>query len=334
MQLFFDQNVMEKMSKKRHKSFQNNVDKLILEKDTKVYHQIFTPFGLWEFAGFSLKKALTIQYKGKKLGEYNFQSYEELHTDKFILDLEQQIRNKFTKSVLIEKLKTKKIKDIEYLSSGGRKYIEEYEKRIESIYEGLVHNLLLDRISQINTSRFSMESREKFINLLTRSAMEQIICQRRVIGAFRFICKLHQELKRRQAQSGELNEKPETSNVIEQMTNITNSLKPTGDLVDCELIHLAFFGSNNNICHCYTTDDGVLIKKRLEFYCVFMNFLIWLFFEYTKINNKPPFTIAQKYCKPEWRCGKVFILNKSTGEKITKIPVKKIYEQVQVSSHL
>ena len=33
--IFFDQNVMEKMLKKGHQSFQNNVDKLLLDENKK-----------------------------------------------------------------------------------------------------------------------------------------------------------------------------------------------------------------------------------------------------------------------------------------------------------
>ena len=33
--IFFDQNVMEKLSKKRHKLFQNNVDRLLSERTRK-----------------------------------------------------------------------------------------------------------------------------------------------------------------------------------------------------------------------------------------------------------------------------------------------------------
>ena len=316
--IFFDQHVMEKMSKKKYTSFQDNVDEFILEKGKNIYHQMFTPFGLWEFAGFTSKEILKMQYKDKELSEYQLESYKELEKDDFISTLKKQIQMKITKPLLIEKLKEKKKRESNYLNLRGKTYIENYENNVNSIYEDLVHHLLLDRISQVNISKFSLKDRERFVTLFTQIVMEEIICQRRIMGSFRLICKIHQEIKKGSVQKGELNKQSEVFNVIKQMTNITNRLKPIGDFVDCELVHLAFFGSKNHICHCYTTDEENLIKDRLIFYCIFINFFIWLFFEYTKLNGEPPSYIEKKYNKPEWRCGKIFILNKETGEKIKK----------------
>ena len=89
--------------------------------------------------------------------------------------------------------------------------------------------------------------------------------------------------------------------------------------MDCELVHLAFFGSDDKYCYCYTTDDEETIEDRLILYCKSVDYFIKWYFDHEKFNQ---------YKRPQWRCGKVFILDKNTGEKIKKISATKIYKKV------
>ena len=54
-----------------------------------------------------------------------------------------------------------------------------------------------------------------------------------------------------------------------------------------------------------------------------------MFFEYPKLNKTPFSQIAKNNKYPDWKCGKVFIVNRETGEKIKKISVTKIYETIK-----
>ena len=99
--IFFDHCVMNKMSKNKYKSFQDNVNTL-LKKGGDNIQQKFTPFGSLEFARLTLKKILKIQYKGKLLKEYPFKSYKEFE-DEFTPFLKEQIQIKITKNYLKEK---------------------------------------------------------------------------------------------------------------------------------------------------------------------------------------------------------------------------------------
>ena len=303
--IFFDQNVREKMSKKKYKSFQNNVNELAGQRT-----QRFTAFGLLEFAGLRKEEVFDIQYKDKKLSEYPFHSYEEIC--KSISNLKNLIYRKITKNFLKEKLKQKRTMDLEYLNREGLNYIDKYITSIETIYDGLIDNLFLDRLSQINISKLSPEDKKRIINKFAHDVVG-IICQKRNMGGFRLICKIFKE-KRGQIVEGE------TSKIIEkQIITICEKLKSSGDLMDCELVHLAFFGSNNKHCHCYTTDSEAIITSRLILYCKSIDYFIKWHFDCEKLNV---------YRRPEWRCGKVFILNKETGDKIKKISVTKIYKRM------
>ena len=63
--IFFDQNVMERLSKKRHESFQNNTNKVLLERTRKA-EQLLTPFSILEFSGYTLAN-INIKYKNQIL---------------------------------------------------------------------------------------------------------------------------------------------------------------------------------------------------------------------------------------------------------------------------
>lgn len=322
--MFFDQNIMEKLSKKRHTTFQNNVEKLLLER-TKNIRQIFTPFSMFEFSGYNLKN-INIKHKNKSLSEYQFQSDKEFQNEDMLNSFKKQIYEQITKSNLKDKLKEKKEKELEYLSKRGIYYIRKYIELIDTsdFYDKLIHSLFLDRISQINTSQFPLKDRENFRVSLTQLVVDAI-CGKYNLGSFRIICKIFEEMKKEQQQIRKTNKQFQFHNMVKEVQRITEKLKSSGDLVDCELVHLSFFGDKNNICHCYTTDKKDLIVDRLTLYCVYINFLIWMVFDYFKTRGIP----VPQYERPEWKCGKVFILNRETGEKITKISVTKIYEEVQ-----
>ena len=186
--IFFDQNVREKMSKKKYKSFQDNVDKLSRKRTQRL-----TAFGLLEFTGLRKEEIFDIKYKGKRFNKYLFCSYEEIF--KFIPILKRQLYKKIGKSFLKEKLEQKKDRDFQYLSEEGFNYINKYIGGIESLYNGLIDNLFLDRLSQINISKLSIKEKEKIINEFALIVIK-VICQRRNMGGFRLICKIFQEKKR------------------------------------------------------------------------------------------------------------------------------------------
>ena len=102
-------------------------------------------------------------------------------------------------------------------------------------------------------------------------------------------------------------------------------LHSKGDLVDCELIHLAFFGHKNRRVHCYTTDKEQGIRNRLKIYCSTINFLIWFFFDYPKVEGAPLHPIVKNDPRPRWKPGKVFILDEKTGKEIKQISITRIY---------
>ena len=128
------------------------------------------------------------------------------------------------------------------------------------------------------------------------------------------ICKIFKERK------GEIVEGAQRKSIEKLIITICEKLKAKGDLMDCELVHLAFFGSNKRHCHCYTTDDEKTINERLALYCKSIDYLIDWYFNSSSNNNR--------YNRPEWRYGKVFILDKETGEKIKTISTIKIYEKL------
>ena len=318
--IYLDQNIREKMSKKIFESFQCNVNSLIGKNI-----QRFTTFGLLEFAGLgNLKKTELrnddIQYKGQKLREYKFQSYQDVL--KFQSVFKKQVYEKVPKDLLIKKLEEKKRYDV---SEQGFKYIDRFieamkkskkDKKDQSMYEGLIDNLYLDRLSQINISKLCPEDKKQVIWFFVDRVIGTV-SQERNLGGLRLICKIFKERKNC------IVEGEQSKSFEKQIIEICEKLKARGDLMDCELVHLAFFGSNKKCCHCYTTDDEETINERLILYCKSIDhFIDWYFnSSYIHSNNNG-------YKRPEWRCGKVFILDKNTGKKIKKISATKIYEKV------
>ena len=318
--VFFDQNVMEKVSKKRYEPFQDNVNKIMSETNSDPKQRL-TLFGLLEFVGLKKSEIFFNIDKDKKLNNYQLSSYTEV--EGFIPVLEEKIREKISNKWLKEKLEEKRQRDFFHFNKHGLLSVNKYIYIIDSIYENLIYNLLLDRISKINTSNFSLEDKRNFIHLLTKIVISNI-CQKQILGSFRLVCKLMNEIKKEQKLSGELNKKYKFFNTVKTITAITEELKSAGDLMDCELIHLVFFGTDGNYCHCYTTDKEEQIMGRLHLYYRHIHFLIWLFFDYSKLNGN---FIKEQYTRPEWRCGKVFILNRDTGEKVKEISTTEIYEK-------
>ena len=322
--IFFDQNVMDKMSKNQYDSFQHNVKQL-----TGQNIQRLTPFGLLEFAGLKKHELFDIKYEGKKLAEYSFRTSQEV--EGFIPDLRDKIEQKISKEFLISKLQEKKKRDISYLNQWGKGLIDKYisalseepgpRSRDKYIYHSIVDNLFLDRLPQINISKLSEKDREKVMHHLSHLILK-LICEQSNMGSLRLMCKIFKE-KRGQIIEGN------RKDIEAQIITICDKIKSEGDLVDCELIHLAFFGSNDKHCYCYTTDKIEDIESRLILYGKTAHYWIYKTFYNIETNNN---FIAKKYPKPEWRCGKVFILDKETGENIKKIPVTEIYEKITVNA--
>lgn len=323
--LFFDQNVMNKMLKKNYKSFQKNVN--LLRGETNYSGQLLTPFSLLEFAGCKRKDISDIKYQGKNFTKIPFSSYKNLSNENLAKYLKEQICKKVAKSFLKEILENKKTKEKNHFNEEGFRFIKEYTKKIDLFYEDLIDYLFLEQLSQINTSKFSTEDRYKYIELCSRFVI-YFACRKNSLGSFRTVIKLYDEW-RKQPIPQKIKENLELLEVGKHIPEILekSKIKSKGDRVDCEIIHLAFFGWEHKPCHIYTTDDKNLIIHRLHLYHALVKVITQYFFEHHPKNNDKTFSQIQNNNKyPKWRCGKIFILNRETGEKITKIPITKIYE--------
>ena len=323
--IFFDQNVMEKMSKKGHQAFQNNVD-LLLKERAKNNDLILTPFSLLEFSSCNQKDISDIRYRGVKFTEFPFSSYKNFSNQSMAKYLKDEIYKKVTKDFLKEKLEDKKIREKNHLNNKGFNFIDLYTEKIDLLYEDLINLLYLEQLSQINTSKFSTKDRDKYIDLCLEIVIDYAF-KKHSLGGFRTVLRLHKEWGK-QPIPQKIKEDPELSKRKKTILNIVeqSKLKSKGDRLDCDIIHLAFFGGKDKPCHIYTTDDKNLITHRLNSYFVFMELIINYYFEHFQLKKNRK-TFSENYEPPEWNCGKVFILNRETGEKIKKIPVKKIYEK-------
>ena len=341
--VFFDQNVMERVykNKAQYATFQNNVKSLVL-KNGKDVRQRLTPFGLLEFVGLKKSELFDIKHKDKNLNEYPFKTYQEV--EDFMPCLKQKIQKKINKEFLIERLNKKQQTDLNYLNEQGKSLIDRYiaelseqpnpSSRKRHIYHSIAQNLFLDRLSQVNISHLSNADKQKVVTSFIECAIG-VTNEQRAIGSLRFVCRIYQEMRKDPDQKQWVKNNPQSINTLKEGDVICKELKPQADLVDCELIHLAFFGSNDKHCYCYTTDSKEDIQNRLEFYCFYIDFFIKLFFDKSvQLAGKPPPKIVNRHKKPEWRCGKVFILDKTTGAKITKISTQKIYENIRNQSSL
>ena len=214
--IFFDQNVIEKLSKKRHTLFQNNINRLLSER-TREIDQLFTPFSILEFSGYKLKNILNVKHKNKNLNKYQFQSYKELKNESTLNHFKKQINEQITKPSLKNKLKEKKDRELKYLNERGVNYIDKYIKELDnsSLYNNLIHNLFLDQLSQINISSFPVKDKENFIALLTQLVVDTV-CKKNIMGSFRMTCKIFEEMRKVQKQKNKIN--TDFFNTIKQIT--------------------------------------------------------------------------------------------------------------------
>ena len=325
---------MEKMSKNvvSYKFFQRNVENLILQ--SKITKQVLTVFSSLEFSTLQKQEIFEIQYNEYKLNEYEFQSFDEINN--CLETFKQTIKQKIPKEFLKEKYKKIKDMDFKYFTHSGIIYLNQYINIIDERYEELIESFYVDRFSQFNINRFSIQDRQRFITACTQVVMD-IICNKWSMGGLRIICKILKEIKKESQLKGELNRKSIYWNIIQSGDQIIKRLKSEGDLVDCEFIHLACFGFRDEKCYCYTTDKKQVIIDRLILYCTYVHFLIWMFFDSKTFKTIPQDIVdqyRQQYKRPELKCGKVFILNKDTGEKISEIFVQEIYDEIKASSVL
>ena len=315
--IFFDQKVMNKMLKKKHQSFQNNVNTL-LQEENEYSGQLLTPFSLLEFAGCDSKDISNIYYQEKKFTDFPFSSYKNLNNENMAKYLREQICKKVKKDSLKEKLRNKKTEEVDYLNEEGIRFINSYIEKIDLFCEDLINYLLLEQLSQINTSKFSKEDRNKYIELCSHLVID-FARRKNSFGSFRTVLKLYKEW-RKQPIPQRIKEDPELLKTQKYIPKILekSKLKSKGDRVDCDIIHLAFFGWNHKPCHIYTSDDKDLITHRLHLYHALVKVIIQYFLEYHQPkNNYKAFSQIQSNNKcPEWKCGKIFILNRETGEKI------------------
>ena len=320
---------MEKMSKdvSSYKSFQENVDRLVFQSEIK--KQALTAFSLLESSTLRKQEIFDIPYKGCKLSEYEFQSFDEINDS--LEDLKQSIEKKIPKEFLKEKYEKRRGKDFKYHTSSGIVYVDCYIQNFDKLYEEFIESFHIDRFSQFNINRFSISERQKIIIAYIQLAMD-VICKKWNMGGLRIICKWLKEMKEESKLSGELNRDSEYWNVVQFGSQIIKKLKSEGDLVDCEFIHLSCFGFQGERCYCYTTDKEEIIRNRLILYCGYVQSLIKIFFDSKNFGAIPKDTLVyyrQQYTRPELKCGKVFILDRVTGEKISEICVQEIYDEVK-----
>ena len=122
--VFFDQNIMERVYKKKvqYATFQKNVKSLVTEKGN--IKQRLTPFGLLEFVGLKKSELFDIEHNDHKLAEYPFRSYQEV--EDFIPCLQKKIQNKISKEFLINKLQQQN----DFINELGLALIDEYIKAL------------------------------------------------------------------------------------------------------------------------------------------------------------------------------------------------------------
>ena len=329
---FFDQNITAKMTKidQASQEFQENVKHTFLKANIK---QAITPFSFLEFTGIQSKDLFNkIFFKGKKLSEYTFK-YDELKSVTSIL--KNQIKEQITKDFLRQEILNKKNRETLHLNEVGKKLINSYFQYYinDDFYNNLIHNLYLDRLSQLNTSNFSKEETDDFNKIhLYPSIMRNICDKTRTLGAFRAIKKMDedicQKIKNQEIENINLNkDRKKLKEILDKLKLSSNS-----DLVDCELIHLASFGYDGHYCHCYTTDKESIIRERLAFYFTGVLFLENWFYKYLPTKKPEWNNYVSKYLpkeRPDWKCGRIFILDKNTGKKNKTIIVRKIYKKIK-----
>ncbi len=327
---FFDQNMMEKISKMKpeHKDFQENFKKTC--KNTLMsenIRQALPPFSFLEFIGVQAKDLLKFYCKGKLLRDYPCR-YNEL--GKVTADLRRQIKEKVTKDFLKQKILDKERAVSGILSEAGNIVLKRYEKSYlekEDRYQNLLHNLYLDRLPEINTSKFSPEEKREFNKKhYYPFIMRSICCKTRTLGSLRAIERLIKMAY--QKNIGSLEDRKAIFKTWQGL-----KLKPHADLADCELIHLACFGYDGDYCCCWTTDPAELIKKRLGLYCASICGMEKLFYEELPQKSLDWKNFCEKHVpkqRPDWKFGKVIILDKDTGEKVIEISVEKIYEIMRI----
>ena len=326
---FFDQNVLEKISKAKpeYKTFQENFKNAIMSKNGI---QALPPFSFLEFIGVQAKDILKISYKGKLLRDYPCR-YNEL--TEITSDIRRQLEEKVTKKFLHKKLLEKKRTVSDDLNETGNKIITAYDNNYlkDNIsYQSLLYNLFLDRLSQINTSKFSYEEKTEFKQKHFYPSIMRNICDKtRTGGGFRAIKEMIEGV------SQDIDDKETEKKVKKILQKL--KLKSHADLADCELIRLACFGYDGHYCCCCTTDSENLIRQRLDFYCETICFIERFFYERLPKTS----SYWKNYCEqfipkqgPDWKCGKVIILDKNTGKKIVKIPVVKIYKNHAIRQKL
>ena len=343
----FDQNVREKLSKKGNRGenniFQDKMHQIVKKEGMR--DQLLTPCSVLEFAGCSKKEIFDIKYKGKKWGRdgYKFSSYKEFDDLRVMNHLKKKIEENIPKSSLEKKLKEKRLRESKYLTDQGLYFIDCYIKSLDPLYDSIIDSIVWDRLFEINTSALSNECRWKFINSLTSHIFLHIYKKGKDKGYFRMVYKIWEEVRKLDYKEEDIKEDPGAFEVHKKILNILGKayLKTKGDLVDCELIHLAFFGSYfgsyqkgaYHNCHIYTTDNKEHILQRLKIYCSYIKFIIEdvlnykVFLDDIKKKDIELYYKTKNNTLPEWKFGKVFILDKRTGKILETIFAKEIYEK-------
>lgn len=96
---------------------------------------------------------------------------------------------------------------------------------------------------------------------------------------------------------------------------------------------MLFFARENYINHIYTLDKSDILECRLKMYVLIAKPLIDMIFSKGKLylpdierHAKPLYHRIQKKEYPQWRCGKIFILEEKTGKVKKEISTEKIYK--------
>ena len=321
---FFDQNISSKLSTNncRYDPF----TKTVLSKFHNENQQQFqTPSSIIEFCGINSQGILDIKYKGDFLRDHKF-SEEEL-TEIFETNyIETELKKKLPLEMLLSKLKEKQ-KNIEYYSIFGKKNIKAIIEMLEGadgMYADIIQHLYFDRMSQLNLSSLSNKWKRTYVRDFNYQILNSVNLN---FSGFRLTIKAIEIIK------DYLKKNPyDKSDFVSQFTRIFKIIHPyfnqicinyNKDLVDCDIIVNAAFGFDNKIVHSYTTDSRDLIFNRLYVYFSYLHFLSlnpWT-------SNSGIGKSIPKIDFPTQRFGKIFILNKLTGDILHTISANDVFKK-------
>ncbi|MDE0151683.1 MAG: hypothetical protein OXK80_04200 [Bdellovibrionales bacterium] len=283
-----DQNVRGFVSTKNERV--EKIGKLIRERVSARYfpekHEAVLPFALLEYAGVRQKSILQqIEIPKSVVCQRSIRGIKDF--------LESTFKEKLPECKIHEKLQNK----LKHSNDYAKPFLRESIALLPKIYPVIIAQLSWDRCSQMEWSKDKPdEERLKIRKMIVRS-----IVQEPDLYILRHCCHLLPLLTKRD---------PNAIEGVEHFLQIMEKMKvkPDEDIGDCELIHTAINGQpseksqKSRVVDCYTMDDLKDIKRR---------FIVCLFF-YELLNYR----LNSQYF------GKVYIIDKQTGEEIDEIDVR------------